>query len=148
MESFQKLIGVRKKIRIPGVAGPTHRVILLRLVHFAERLELGCADVPGGVEVDDIEGHITVTKSLDEVVDLLVRVVPPAGPPRAEGIARRQRDAAGDADVIAQRLAIIVTVAEEIPIGVGAGFLLRRALRGPRPRAFLAIAESEVGRIE
>ena len=43
-------------------------------------------------------------KPLHQLIEFLVAVGPVARPPRAEGKPRRQRNAAGDAHIIAQRL--------------------------------------------
>ena len=62
------------------------------------------SDVPVHVDDQDVERNVVLAKAADQFVEFLVAVGPVARPPRAEGEARRQRNSAGDADVIAERL--------------------------------------------
>ena len=117
---------------------------MARLVLFAARLELLAAEMPVHVDDEHIEGNIVLVEAADDLLDLLVGVGPVARPPRAEGETRRQRNAARDAHVIAKRLAVVVAVAEEVPVLAVA----RGALHDPGPGAVLAVLEAEVGGVE
>ena len=111
---LQEVVGVGKEDFVPGVAGPAEAVI--RLVDLAFRLKLLLADVPAHVDDQNVERHIVFVEAADELVELLIGVIPVARPPRAEGKARRQRDAAGDFYEVAECLAVVVAVAEEVPV--------------------------------
>ncbi len=140
---LQELLRIRKEQPVPTVSAPTHGVAGL-----IEGMLAGAAGTEGGVPVhvddQDIEGHVILAKTAHQIVEFLIGVGPIARPPRAEGEARRQRDAPGDENVIAQRLLVIVTIAEEIPILTLAG----RALHDPGPRTVLAVDEAEVVGVE
>jgi hypothetical protein len=100
--------------------------------------------VPAHVDDEDVERDIVLVEAFDELVELLVGVVPVARPPCAEGEARRERNAAGYADEVAESFAIVVAVAEEVEVLTIAG----GALDDPRPGAFFALLEGEVGGVE
>ena len=79
-----------------------------------------------------------------KIVEFLVGVGPITRPPRAEGKLGRQRDASGDLHVIAERLFVLVSVAEEIPVLP----IARWAKHHPWPRAVFSLCELKVGGIE
>ncbi len=72
--------------------------------------------MPVHVDHEDIERRVVLAEAADDLFDLLIAVGPVARPPRAEGEARRQRNAAGDAHIVAERLVVVVAVAEEVPV--------------------------------
>ncbi len=146
VQVFQEGVGIWKEHLVPGVAGPAEQ--LTRLIGLSRGLELLPVDVPVHVDHQHVEGRVVFAKAADQLIELLVAVGPVTRPPGAEGEARRQRNAAGDADKIAESLPVVVPVAEEVPVGVGAGFLVGGALHGPRPGAFFAIEEAEIGGVE
>src|SRR5579863_5770187 len=100
MESGEKLIGIREEELVPGVARPAQG--LLCLIGFPGGFELIEIDMPAHIDDEDIEGDIVLMEAADDLFDLLVGVVPVAGPPGAKGETRREWDAAGDADVVTE----------------------------------------------
>src|SRR5437763_373595 len=76
--------------------------------------------------------------------ELLVAIGPIPRPPRAKSKSRRQRNPAGNFGEIAQRLLVVMAVAEEIPILP----VTRGALHHPRPGTLLAMSKAEVCRCE
>ena len=146
VKALQEGIGIGKQHPVPCVAGPAQH--LARLVHRAHGFQLLVAQVPVHVDHKHIERRIVLAESAHQFVQLLVAISPIARPPDAEGKARRQRDAAGDFDVVAKRLLVVVAVAEEVPIRVRAGLFPRRTLHHPRPGALLAVQKAKVGRVE
>ncbi len=140
VELGEELIGIGEQQIVPAIAGPAFGVIAR--VHDAEFHAEG--GMPVHVDDEDVEGDVVLVEAADDLLDLLVGVCPVARPPGAEGEARRQRDAAGYFDVVAQRALVIVRVAEEVPILAVA----RGAFDDPGPRAVLTLPEAEVGRVE
>jgi hypothetical protein len=70
--------------------------------------------VPVHIDDEDVERDVVFVEAADQLVEFLVAVSPVARPPGAEGKARGQGDAAGDFDVVAESLAVVVAVAEEV----------------------------------
>ena len=97
-----------------------------------------------------IERRVVLAEAADDLIDLLIAVGPVARPPRAEGEARRQRNAPGDAHIIAERLAIVVAVAEEVPVlaasPAGRSITHGHGLFSPSRKR--KSAESKSGRVE
>ncbi len=110
------------------------------------------ADVPVHVDHQHIERHIVLVEAAHQLVQLLVAVSPVARPPRAEGKPRRQRNAPGHAHDNRQRLAVVVPVAEEVPVLIDpASFAGRSITHGHglfSPSWKLKSAESNSGRVE
>ena len=146
VELAEKGVRIGKQKLVPRVSGPAER--LAGLIGCAHRLELLAVDVPVHVDYGYVERGRILVKALDELVHFLVAVGPVARPPGAKGETRRQRNAAGNAHVVAKGFAVVVTVAEEVPVNIFAWALVRGTFHDPRPRAALAIEEAEVGRIE
>ena len=114
------------------------------LVAFAHGLQLLFAGVPAHIDHEDVERRGVVVEAADDLLNLLVAVVPVARPPCAEGEARRNGNATGDFDVVAEGFAVVVAVAEEVQVLSIAG----GTFHDPRPWALLAFFEGEVCGIE
>ena len=87
---------------------------MFRLIHLARCLKLVVADMPAHVNHEDIKRNIVLAETAHQFIQFLIGVIPIPRPPRAECKARRQRNAPRDLHVIAQRLAVVVAVAEEV----------------------------------
>jgi len=138
----QELARIGKEQRVPGVAAPAEAVT--RLVLLAARLKLFIAEMPIHVDDENIERYVVLVEAADDLFDFLVGVGPVARPPGAKSEPGRQRDAARDPHIITERLAVVMTVAEEVPVLA----VTRGAFHDPGPGALLAVFEAEVGRIE
>ncbi len=142
VQACQELMRVRKEQLVPGIASPAQS--FAGLIHFARGLELLRADVPAHVDDQHVQRHIVFMEASHQFVEFLIAVVPVARPPRPEGKPRRQRDAPGYAHIVAQRLAVVVAVTEEVPVLPLAGL----PLDDPRPGTLFSVLEAEVGRVE
>ncbi len=142
VEFGEKVVRIGEEHLVPRIATPAQA--LARLVHLARGLELFPADVPAHVDDKHIQRHVVLVKTAHQLVEFLIGVVPVARPPCSESKPRGQRNPPGDLDVVAQRLAIVVPVAEEIEVLPLAG----RPLDDPGPGAFFALLEAEVGGVE
>ncbi len=79
-------------------------------------LQLDLIEVPVHVDDEDVQRGVVLMEAAHQVVEFLVAIGPVARPPDAEGEARRQWNAAGDTDVVAECLLVVVAVAEEVPV--------------------------------
>src|SRR4051812_38091759 len=93
---------------------------------------------------EDVERYVARLISTHEFVQLLIAIGPIARPPVAECIAWRQRDAAGHLYEVSERLAVGVTVAEEVPVET----IAFGTLQYPWPCALLARRHGEVSGIK
>src|SRR5579862_3946898 len=140
MQLGEKLCGIGKEELVPGVTAPAER--LARLVLFSARFELLPVDMPVHVNDEYVQRRVVLVEAAHDVLNLLVAVGPVARPPRAKGEAGRQRDAAGNAHIIAQRLLVVMSITEEVEVLPRPG----GPLDHPWPGALLALSEAEVGR--
>ena len=129
VDPAEERVGIREVGAVPGVAGPAQPL---------PRLVLGLAlpaqlegVVPVHVDDQHVQRHVVAVEVLDQLLLLRVGVRPVARPPGAEGEARRHRDLPGHAREVRERAAVVVAVAEEVPVLP----LPRCALHHPRPRA-------------
>ena len=146
MQLFQKCIGIGKQHLVPRVSRPSQH--LPRLIHRAHGSQLLIAHVPVHVDHHHIQRRVILPEVVHQLVELLVGIRPVPRPPHSEREPRRQRNPPRHAHKIAQRLFVIVSVAEKVPVGVRAGLLIRRPLHHPRPLALFSLKKPKVRRIE
>ena len=141
---LRNVVGIGKEQLVPGVAGPAE--LLARLIDLSGGLELLAADVPAHVDDEDVERHVVLVEAADELVEFLVGVSPSS----ATTMRRRRSAAAAECGrrphEVAEGLAVVVAVAEEVPVLSRA--LAGGALHDPGPGAFFALQEAEVGGVE
>ena len=113
---LQEALRRGKQASVPGVACP------------AATCRLGI--MPVHIYDEHVERNVVVVHLRDEVAQLVVAVCPVARPPVAEGIARRQWHLARKLGIVAQRLLVVVSVGEEIPV---LRLALVRAVGNPLP---------------
>src|SRR5271170_1442679 len=116
MNMIEEELRIWKEHFVPGVSAPAEAVARLIWVVLSLGGQLLLVDVPIHINHKDVERHSVLTEAFDDIVEFLVGVGPVARPPRAEGEAWRQRNPSGDAHIIAQRLLIVVAIAEKVPI--------------------------------
>jgi hypothetical protein len=130
----QEVLRIGEEGVVPGVAAPAFAMARLILDLEVPPKSL----MPVHIDHEDIEWNTILMKAGDEVAQFLIAVGPVARPPRSERIAWRQRDASGNAYIVAERPLVVMTVSEEIEI-------LPRP-RGPRqhPRLGCGVTMAEV----
>ena len=113
---LQEALRRGKQASVPGVACP------------AATCRLGI--MPVHIYDEHVERNVVVVHLRDEVAQLVVAVCPVARPPVAEGVARWQWHLARKLGIVAQRLLVVVSVGEEIPV---LRLALVRAVGNPLP---------------
>ena len=110
----EEVLGRREELLLPGVACPAHTLIILILLRILSTQAPGL--VPIHIDDEHIERNIQRAHSLDQVAQLIVRILPIATPPISEYILRRERNIARYTGVVLQRLGIFVSVGKEVQI--------------------------------
>src|SRR6185312_237864 len=101
-------------------------------------------EVPIHIDNEHIERNIVFAESAHQILKFLVAVCPITRPPRTKSEPRRQRDFACHPGEVGERLLVVVSVAEEIPILT----ISFRTLHYPWPRALLASRKTKIIRVE
>src|SRR5207302_3085477 len=115
-----------------------------RLVLLVREPVLMKSEMPVHVDDEHIKWHIVLTEAANEIFELLIAVGPVPRPPRTKGESRGQGNLPGDSGEISERLFVVVTIAEKVPILT----ISLRTLHHPRPRAVFPLCETEIVGIE
>ena len=110
----EEIRGRGEQLLLPGVAGPADALSVLVLggVFLAQAPGL----VPVHVDDQHVDRNVDRLEFLHQVDELVVRILPVAAPPVAEGVLRGQRRAACDELEIGERLLVVVPVGEEVEV--------------------------------
>ena len=114
MQLDEEILRVWEELFLPGVSGPAYT--LAEFVFLVFGLELGPGLVPVHVDNHHIHRDAVGLEGSGEVHKLIIRVLPVTAPPVAEGVFRRERNAAGHLHKVAEGGGVVVSVSEEIQV--------------------------------